>query len=39
VNFDALRARLLQNRVQEKLTIAWIRHALKDVGKSQRKTA
>jgi hypothetical protein len=39
VNFDGLRARLLQNRVQEKLTIAWIRHTLKDVGKNQRKTA
>jgi len=39
VNFDALRSRLQQNRVQEKLTVAWIRHALKDVAKSERKTA
>jgi NAD(P)H-flavin reductase len=39
VNFDALRSRLVQNRVQEKLTVAWIRHALKDVAKGQRKTA
>ena len=39
VNFEALRSRLQQNRVQEKLTVAWIRHALKDVGKSERKTA
>ena len=39
VNFEALRSRLQQNRVQEKLTVAWIRHALKDVAKSERKTA
>jgi NADPH-dependent glutamate synthase beta subunit-like oxidoreductase/NAD(P)H-flavin reductase len=39
VNFDGLRTRLLQNRVQEKLTIAWIRHALREVGRNQRKTA
>ncbi|HVO04093.1 MAG TPA: hypothetical protein VMT54_17990, partial [Candidatus Cybelea sp.] len=39
VNFDALRSRLAQNRVQEKLTVAWIRHALKEVAQSQRKTA
>jgi NADPH-dependent glutamate synthase beta subunit-like oxidoreductase/NAD(P)H-flavin reductase len=39
VNFDALRSRLVQNRVQEKLTVAWIRHALKEVAKSERKTA
>ncbi len=39
VNFDALRSRLVQNRVQEKLTVAWIRHALKEVAKDQRKTA
>jgi NAD(P)H-flavin reductase len=39
VNFDALRSRLAQNRVQEKLTVAWIRHALRQVAKSERKTA
>ena len=39
VNFDALRSRLQQQRVQEKLTVAWIRHALQEVAKQERKTA
>jgi NADPH-dependent glutamate synthase beta subunit-like oxidoreductase/NAD(P)H-flavin reductase len=39
VNFDALRSRLQQQRVQEKLTAAWIRHALKNVAQERRKTA
>src|ERR1044072_7095332 len=39
VNFDALRSRLQQNRVQEKLTVAWIRHPLKEGAKRERKTA
>ncbi len=39
VDFASLRSRLAQNRVQEKLTVAWIDHALKEIGKGKRKTA
>jgi hypothetical protein len=39
VNFAGLRSRLAQNRVQEKLTVAWIDHALREIGKQKRSTA